>query len=233
MSKNFLSKAKSMLIGSEPKPALVTEHPITLRSETVTTPSIHMLDGREQKEGYLAGQLLVATPLIDSGPFQRSVVFVFAHGADGAMGVIVNQPLELVHFSSLIEGFKLPEGAENKEIPVYYGGPVERSRGFVIHTNDFIKDYTLAVHRDVSVTASSAILNDILAGNGPRKSALVVGYAGWSQGQLEQEIEQNSWIVVPSSPELIFDTEDDIKWATASKSLGVDMAFFSTIVGHA
>lgn len=233
MSKNFLSKAKAMLIGNELKLSPTVEHSITLRSEPLNNPGIHMLDGRKQQDGYLSGQLLVATPLIDSGPFQRSVVFVFAHGLDGAMGIMVNQPLEMVHFSSLIEGFKLPEGTENKEIPVYYGGPVERNRGFVIHTNDFARDYTLAVHRDVSVTASSAILNDILAGNGPRKSALVVGYAGWEQGQLEQEIEQNSWIVVPSSPALIFDTEDEIKWATASKSLGVDMAFFSTVAGHA
>lgn len=229
MSKTFLSKAKSMLIGDDE-----SLDNITLRTETVAPHPIHIMDGSVQADkGYLAGQLLVATPLIDSGPFQRSVVYVFAHNAEGAMGVIVNQPLELVHFSSLVDGLKLPEGAENREIPVYYGGPVEKSRGFVIHTNDYIKDYTLATHREVSVTASSAILNDILAGRGPRQSALVVGYAGWTPGQLEQEIEQNSWIAVPASAKLIFDTEDELKWATASKSLGVDMAFFSTVVGHA
>lgn len=218
-----------MLIGSDGQPL---ENSITLRTETPAKNNIHIMDVAS-KPGYLAGQLLVATPVIDSGPFQRSVVYIFAHNNEGAMGVIVNQPLELVHFSSLVDGLKLPEGAENREIPVYYGGPVERSRGFVIHTNDYTKDYTLATHGEVSVTASSSILNDILEGRGPSKSALVVGYAGWTPGQLEQEIDQNSWIAVPAASNLIFDTEDDLKWATASKSLGVDMAFFSTVAGHA
>lgn len=231
MNKNFLSKAKSMLIGADGKPL---ESNITLRAEDVAKPNIHIMDVKSQPDGgYLAGQLLVATPVIDSGPFQRSVVYIFAHNAEGAMGVIVNQPLELVHFSSLVDGLKLPEGAENRDIPVYYGGPVEKSRGFVLHTNDYVKDFTLATHREVSVTASSSILNDILEGRGPKKSSLVVGYAGWTPGQLEQEIDQNSWITVPASAKLIFETEDELKWATASKSLGVDMAFFSTVAGHA
>jgi putative transcriptional regulator len=230
MSKNFLSKAKSMLLGSDGMPL---ENTIALRTEASAEANIHIMDGTSQTESYLAGQLLVATPVIDSGTFQRSVVFVFAHNAEGAMGIIVNQPLELVHFSSLVDGLKLPAGAENRDIPVYYGGPVDRNRGFVIHTNDYTRDFTLANHRDVAVTASNVIINDILEGRGPKKSSLIVGYAGWSAGQLEQEIEQNSWIVVPASAKLIFDTEDEFKWATASKSLGVDMAFFSTVVGHA
>jgi len=232
MSKNFLSKAKSMLIGTDGAPL---EGNITLRTESVPAqPNVHIMDLAVQPDGgYLAGQLLVATPVINSGPFQRAVVYVFAHNAEGAMGVIINQPLELVHFSSLVDGLKLPAGAENREIPVYYGGPVDKSRGFVIHTNDYLRETTLANHRDVAVTASNGIINDILENRGPRQSALVVGYSGWSAGQLEQEIEQNNWIAVPASSKLIFDTEDEFKWATASKSLGVDMAFFSTVVGHA
>lgn len=192
----------------------------------------HILDASMQ-QGYLAGQLLVATPVIDTGSFQKSVVYVFAHNAEGAMGVIINQPLELVRFSSLVEGIDFGDDAVQSNMPVYYGGPVDRHRGFVLHTADYIRDHTLIRHGDVAITASNAVLRDIIAGNGPKQAFLSVGFAGWTAGQLEQEIEQNSWISVPVSAELIFGTENELKWATASKSLGVDMNFFSTTIGHA
>ncbi|MFN7401668.1 MAG: YqgE/AlgH family protein, partial [Alphaproteobacteria bacterium] len=161
-------------------------------------------------------------------------VYVFSHSAEGAMGVIINQPIERVHFSSLIEGLKLPNDAQNQEIPVYFGGPVERNRGFIIHSAPPQPESVSATPvGEVAVTASSTILNDILLGKGPAQAALVVGYTGWAPGQLEQEIEQNSWIAAPATAKLVFDTEDDLKWGMASKSLGVDMAFFSTTVGHA
>lgn len=199
----------------------------------ISTRGIHILDGSKVPGGgYLSGQLLVATPVIDNGCFQRAVVYVFSHSAEGAMGVIINQPIERVHFSALVEGMKLPEGAENQEIPIYFGGPVDRNRGFIIHSAEAAGEAGAATP-EVAVTASSAMLNDILLGKGPRQAALIIGYAGWSPGQLEQEIEQNSWIAAPASRELIFETEDDLKWGMASKSLGVDMAFFSTTVGHA
>lgn len=192
----------------------------------------NIIDASAQN-GYLAGQLLVATPVIDSGPFQKSVIYVFTHGADGAMGLIINQPLELVNYSSLLEGMNLPADISAREIPVYFGGPVERARGFVIHSTDYYRDFSLARSNELAVTASSAILGDIVSGSGPKNAALIVGYAGWSAGQLESEIEQNSWISVPATEKLMFGTDNDLKWATASKSLGIDMAFFSTTVGHA
>ena len=195
-------------------------------------PSPNIIDATAQA-GYLAGQLLVATPVIDSGAFQKSVIYIFAHSADGAMGLIINQPLELVNYASLLEGLDLPKDAATQEIPVYFGGPVERSRGFVIHTSDYFRDFSLARSNELAVTASSAILGDIVAGSGPKNAALIVGYAGWEAGQLEAEIESNSWITVPASAQLMFGTENELKWATASKSLGIDMAFFSTTVGHA
>ncbi len=203
---------------------------ITVNEAGIITPNI--LDATEQ-HGYLAGQMLVATPVIDSGCFQKSVVYVFAHSDEGAMGLIVNQPLELVNYASLLEGMELPEEAANKEIPVYFGGPVERARGFVVHTPDYFRDFSLVRSNELAVTASSAILGDIVQGNGPQQAALIVGYAGWGAGQLEAEIEANSWISVPATADLMFNTENELKWATASKSLGVDMAFFSTTVGHA
>jgi putative transcriptional regulator len=197
---------------------------------SITAPQV--LDA-SANQGYLAGQLLVATPVIDSGCFQKSVIYVFAHSADGAMGLIINQPLELVNYAALVEGMNLPADAAGKELPVYFGGPVERARGFVIHSTDYFRDFSLIRMGDIAVTASSAILHDMATGQGPKDAALIVGYAGWTPGQLESEIEQNSWITVPATPELVFGTDNDLKWARASQSLGVDMAFFSTTVGHA
>ena len=227
--KSLLHKVGTMFTSEKSSEATVTLHPdISIKSPIPTAPQV--LDA---STGFLAGQLLVATPVIESGCFQKSVIYVFAHNTDGAMGLIINQPLELVNYASLIEGMELPADAKAKEIPVYFGGPVERARGFVIHSNDYQKDHALYRYGDLAVTASSAILHDLVAGNGPTKASLIVGYAGWDAGQLESEIEQNSWISVPASAELVFGTENELKWATASKSLGIDMAFFSTAVGHA
>ena len=222
--KTLISSVKSLM--NKPK----TSTDIALKTPSVTPPSI--IDAT-QTEGYLAGQLLVATPLITTGCFQKSVVYVFAHNAEGAMGVIINQPLELITYAALVEGMNLPDEAATQNIPVYFGGPLDRSRGFVVHTPDYFKEFSLARAGDVAITASSNILTDIAGGKGPKKSALYVGYAGWAAGQLEQEIEQNSWLTVPASAKLVFGTEDELKWVTASESLGVNMAFFSTTVGHA
>lgn len=203
---------------------------IALKASDITSPQI--VDVAAQS-GYLAGQLLVATPVIGNGCFQKSVVYIFQHNDEGAMGLIINQSLELINYSALLEGMEIPNDAADRELPVYFGGPVERARGFVLHSNDYQRDFTLARHGELAVTASSGILTDIMNERGPSKAMLCVGYAGWTAGQLEAEIEQNSWITVPATHGLVFGTDDELKWATASKSLGVDMAFFSTTVGHA
>ena len=149
------------------------------------------------------------------------------------MGVIVNQPLENVDFATLLEQADIPTGAGDHQIPVYFGGPVDRARGFVLHSGDYQHEDMLIHQNNIAVSANTGILRDMAGGKGPRKSLLVVGYAGWAPGQLEQEIESNSWITVPASEELLFSVDDEMKWGTASQSLGVDMSRYSTIVGHA
>lgn len=221
----LLKKVKTMLNTDAPVSA-----DIKLQDSAIQTPNI--IDASSEN-GYLTGQLLVATPVIETGCFQKSVIYIFQHSAEGAMGLIINQPLELINYNTLLEGMNLPKDSAAKEIPVFFGGPVERTRGFVVHSTDYFRDFSLVRSGELAVTASSAILGDIVAGKGPKKAALVVGYAGWSAGQLEAEIEQNSWISVPATEKLMFDTDNDLKWATSSKSLGIDMAFFSTTVGHA
>lgn len=186
-----------------------------------------------RSEGYLQGQLLVSTPLITASCFHKSVIYLFAHNEDGAMGIIVNQPLEYVTYDALLEESDLPRTNSDDEIAVYYGGPVDRSRGFVIHSTDYNKGELLCAHDGIAVSANTGILKDIAEGHGPAHATLVVGYAGWTAGQLEREIEENSWITVPATRELVFDIDDEMKWGMASQSLGIDMNFFSHSVGHA
>ena len=184
-------------------------------------------------DGYLRGQLLVATPLISGSCFHRSVIYLFGHSEDGAMGVIINQPLSMVKFGELLDQVEIPHGSITRDIPVHFGGPVDRARGFVVHTDDYFGGEVLARSQGLAVSANTEILRDIAVGNGPRKAILAVGYAGWSAGQLESEIEANSWITVPATEQLIFTVPEDMKWGLASQSLGIDMSRLSSTVGHA
>ncbi len=183
--------------------------------------------------GYLEGQLLVATPTVSGDVFAQSVIYLFAHNAHGAMGVIINKPLEMVHYASLFQQLGIEVTANAQDLPVGMGGPVEGSRGFVLHTPDYKSPESLAGDGHIVLTANAKVLRDIAAGTGPQQALMTIGYAGWAPGQLEAEIEANSWITVPATPELIFDTPDDTKWALAAKSLGIDMGRFSSFAGHA
>lgn len=187
----------------------------------------------QQYEGYLAGQLLVATPLITASCFHQSLIYLFAHSDEGAMGVIINQPMEEVHYSSLLEDEAALPHTTTEDVAVYYGGPVDCSRGFVVHSNDYDNDDVIFRGEHVSLSANTNILKDMVQGVGPKQTLLAVGYAGWAPGQLEKEIEENSWITVPATPQLVFRIEDEMKWGMASQSLGIDMNFYSHKVGHA
>jgi putative transcriptional regulator len=193
----------------------------------------HLLQTLDRHEGYLEGKLLVATPLVAGDCFQHSVVYLFAHNPHGAMGVIVNKPLEMVHFASLFQQLGIPVTGKMNDLPIYHGGPVEEHRGFVLHSPDYKGADTLVSRSGIAITASTSVLRDIAAGSVPVDRLLTIGYARWAPGQLESEIEANSWITVPATPELVFHAEDDAKWLFAAKSLGVDMDRYSTFSGRA
>ena len=183
MSESFFSRVKEKLSARSAE-----ADAITIPGE-IKAPQI--LDSRESN-GYLTGQLLIATPVITGTCFQKSVIYVFSHNDEGAMGIIVNQPLEVVNFSTLLESAKLPETMRQAKMPVYFGGPVDRSRGFVVHSTEQVNDLTLMHKNGVGITTSSTILQEIAAGRGPRHAILGVGYAGWTAGQQEAEIAENS-----------------------------------------
>lgn len=189
--------------------------------------------GKSREGGYLEGQLLVATTLITESCFNRSVLYVCTHGEEGAMGVIINHPLTELSYTEVMKQLKIPYSIDIDEPSVYLGGPVEASRGLVVHSPEYSQSDTVHLSEDIAVTSNLQVLHDIAKGYGPRKHLLTLGYAGWAPGQLEAEVEANSWISVPATSELVFDTPDTEKWNLTAGSLGIDMFKLSGDVGHA
>lgn len=177
--------------------------------------------------------LLVAMPGLQDGLFTRSVVYVCAHSEAGAMGIVVNQRLPDVGFGELLSQLKLPRSTLSVEPVVHFGGPVETGRGFVLHSTDFIREDTVRIHDTLCITGTVDILEAIAQGRGPTRSIFALGYAGWSAGQLESEIQTNSWLTIPADDELIFGTPLDDKWGKALSRLGIDPHALSADAGHA
>jgi putative transcriptional regulator len=185
--------------------------------------------------------MLIAMPVMDDERFQRSVIYVCAHSSEGAMGIIVNRPAGSIDFPGLLmqldiikkgERITLPENAE--AMKVLNGGPVQTRRGFVLHSSDFfIKDSTLTIDEEISLTATLDILKAIAIGAGPARAVLALGYAGWAPGQLENEIQHNGWLHCPADEDLVFGKDIDSKYERALKKIGIDLAMLSNQAGHA
>jgi putative transcriptional regulator len=191
-------------------------------------------------EGYLEGQLLVAMPVMTDRRFARSVIYMCAHSAEGAMGLIVNQRAPHIGFRELLKQLKIaPDASEEidvggAEMDVHVGGPVETGRGFVLHSSDYYAaDSTLAIDEGVSLTATIDILKAIAAGKGPDKAILALGYAGWRAGQLESEIAANGWLHCAADLDLLFDRNLDQKYERAMSKIGIDPSHLVSEAGHA
>lgn len=191
------------------------------------------LDKAKEKSGYLEGKLLIATPQIRLSCFARSVIYVCVHNSNGAMGIIVNQTITDLDSKSLWQHFDLELKNDQIYLPIHFGGPVEPARGFVLHSDDYRNLKVLHTGGGFSVSSNIDILKDIADGGGPRKKILALGYAGWTAGQLESEIESNSWLVAPAENDIIFGSENDGKWQKAAKLVGIDMMRLSPDIGHA
>ena len=187
----------------------------------------------QTKSGYLDGQLLVAMPSMGDERFQRSVIFMCAHSEQGAMGLIVNRIADQVSFRDLLQQLQIEVPSSHREINVHTGGPVETGRGFVLHTTDYSQESTLRVDDEFGLTATADILKSIACGEGPTRSMLALGYAGWSPGQLDAEIQANGWLHVASDVELVFDDDLDGKWVRSIQKMGIDPSFLSLDAGHA
>ena len=165
--------------------------------------------------------------------FERSVIFVCAHNEDGAMGVVINKTLDSIDFRELLGQLDIPANEAARDIAVHFGGPVENQRGFVLHSNDYRHDDTLVVDDQVGLTATLDVLRDLAQGQGPENSILALGYAGWGPGQLEAEFQDNAWLSVPASRELVFKVANSDKWERAFNSIGVDLSVLSGTPGRA
>jgi putative transcriptional regulator len=182
----------------------------------------------------LTGQLLVAMPQMTDPRFERSVVYVCAHSEEeGAMGLVINKLVASLTMGELLTHLHLEPSAVGRGHPVHFGGPVEPGRGFVLHSADYHEEATMAVGDEFAVTATLDILRAIGKGEGPRRSLLALGYAGWAPGQLDAEMQANGWLSVPADADLVFDSDFDAKWQRALAKLGIDLTMLSTDAGHA
>ncbi len=166
--------------------------------------------------------------------FDKSVVFICAHSADGAMGLVVNKPTHEISFSDLLAQLDIPAGKSQSNPRLYYGGPVENSRGFVLHSTDYkADDGTLLVNDAFAMSATRSILIDIAEGAGPSNTLPALGYAGWGPAQLEGEMQQNAWLTCEADPEIVFAADSSAKWEAALTSLGISPLMLSAEGGRA
>ncbi|MEM9736590.1 MAG: YqgE/AlgH family protein [Pseudomonadota bacterium] len=178
---------------------------------------------------FLEGQMLIAMPGMRDPRFHRTVIYLCAHSADGAMGLIVNKPAETLKLSDLFERLEIPHVTPRAEDIVRFGGPVETGRGFVLHSSDYYApEATLKVDPETSMTATLEILYQLAEGRGPERAIVALGYAGWSPGQLEGELQQNGWLSCGPDGDLLFGEDNGGKWDRAMAKIGVDPTSLST-----
>ncbi|MGN6517256.1 MAG: YqgE/AlgH family protein [Rhizomicrobium sp.] len=182
----------------------------------------------------MEGKLLIALPGMPDPRFEKSVIFICAHSGEGAMGLIINKPIEGLGFHELVKNLDIRVTADAPDAPVLFGGPVETGRGFVLHSGDYESgDSTLQVTNEVSLTATVDILRAMAEGRGPDHAVFTLGYAGWGPGQIENEIRFNGWVHCDPDSKLIFETDMERKWSGALAKLGIDLSVLSTNAGRA
>ena len=166
--------------------------------------------------------------------FEKAVILICAHSAEGSMGLIVNKPASGVDVVDLLQQLNIPKAEAGREIRVHFGGPVEHGRGFVLHSGDYSgSDTTLQVDERFGMTATLDVLEELASGHGPSSAILMLGYSGWGEGQLEDEIMRNGWLTCDATPELVFALDSDAKWTKAVQSLGIDPTGLSAAAGRA
>jgi putative transcriptional regulator len=181
---------------------------------------------------FLKNQFLIAMPNLGDPNFSRTVTYICQHNEEGALGIIINRPAELKLGVVFQQMDIIPEDQEANNITVFAGGPVQLERGFVIHSPQGKWDSTLQVSDQVSLTTSRDILEAIAIGEGPEKSLIALGYAGWGEGQMETEISANAWLNTPSDDAILFDLPISQRWNAAADQIGVDIASLTAPAGH-
>ncbi len=182
---------------------------------------------------WLTNQFLIAMPSLMDPNFYRTVTYVCEHNAEGAMGIVINQPLDLIFADVLREMDLATDDDKLANQVIFLGGPVQPDRGFVVHRPLGSWDSTLQVTEDIGVTASRDIIAAIAAHHGPMCNIIALGYASWGAGQLEHELSENTWLTGPADATIIFDMPVAQRWQAAASLVGVDLKTISTDIGHA
>lgn len=189
--------------------------------------------GPPPNDGFLQGKFLIALPGMPDPRFERSVILMCAHSDDGAMGLIVNKPVDGIKLDSVMEKLGIKVTANQIETPVLFGGPVETQQGLILHSNEFSGNQSSRVTSEISVTGTLDVLHAIAAGRGPHKAAFALGYAGWGAGQIEDELRGNGWIHCDADAAIVFDMPPDAKWSAALGKLGINISGLSSHSGRA
>lgn len=185
------------------------------------------------KPNYLTNHFLIAMPTLMDPNFFHSVTYICEHNQHGAMGIVINQPVDL-NLGDLAEQLKFnPVDEVALRQPIYRGGPVEIERGFVLHRPIGHWETTLDVTADIGISSSNDIVASLAAGKGPQESLIALGYAGWGAGQLERELIENSWLSGPADARIIFETRYEKRWEEAAKLLGININQLTGEIGHA
>tara|TARA_Y100001968_G_C19055144_1_gene571044 strand:- start:34 stop:594 length:561 start_codon:yes stop_codon:yes gene_type:complete len=183
----------------------------------------------------LSNNFLISMPHVNDPIFKKSLIYICSHDKDGAMGLIVNKPISDLELQqeadSILKETQLHQ--INPKPNIYFGGPVDMNMGIILHPLDYKTQKTIQISNQVGVTSDSKILNDIVTGHGPSMFRFSIGYAGWSNGQLEDEFENGDWLIVPSDSEMIFDMPDEQKWPYINNKLGIDLNQLSGNSGFA
>lgn len=191
----------------------------------------------DKNKGYLSGQILLAMPGMGDVRFDRAVIYMCAHDENGAMGLVINNVVPGLKFGSLLK--ELDVGADIKipsdivTLPVINGGPVETARGFLLHSKDFKHEDTVDINDHFSLTGTIDALKEVAAGQGPKDMVFTLGYAGWSAGQLDDEMHKNAWLTCDANESLIFNTAPHDMWDAAVAQIGIDPALLSSEAGRA
>lgn len=181
----------------------------------------------------LTNHFLIAMPQLEDPNFHHTASYVCEHNDEGAMGLIINRPMDLM-MDEVLDHMEIPvEDDELAHTPVYFGGPVQQERGFVLHTPGGDWEATLQISDDVALTTSRDIMEEIAQGKGPEHFLIALGYAGWGAGQLEQEIVENTWLHGPANTHILFELPSEERWSAAAAAIGVDLNLLSSDAGHA
>ena len=189
--------------------------------------------GMNNKTDFLTGKCLVAMPNMTDEHFAQTLIYICSHSTEGAMGFIVNKKIKEFSFADLATQLPVTPIHPIMPIDLHAGGPLEKIRGFVLHSTDYIKNDTVVIDKNIAISSSIDILTDIAFGIGPKDNLIALGYSSWTANQLENEIKNNNWLITTPDTELVFRTKDEDKWQKAMDEIGIDINRLSYTPGHA